>query len=212
MSDEGSITALLHELRAGDSVAAQQLWNHYYHRLVGLARKKLGDAPRRVADEDDVVLHAFNSFCTGATAGRFPQLDDRDDLWQVLMMLTARKAGDQRREQTRLKRGGGAVLGESALISPDLEQGHGGLDGLAGGEPTPEFAAQVAEEYRHLLAQLDDDILRSIAVARMEGYSVEDLAGRLEVNPRTIERKLRLIREIWSAAGSSHSSESSDSE
>lgn len=212
MSDEGSITAMLHELRAGDSLAAQRLWNHYYHRLVGLARKKLGDASRRVADEDDVVLHAFNSFCTGAAAGRFPQLDDRDDLWQVLMMLTARKAGDQRREQTRLKRGGGAVLGESALISPEREQGQSGLDGLAGGEPTPEFAAQVAEEYRHLLTLLNDDMLKSIAVARMEGYSVDDIASRLEVNPRTIERKLRLIREIWTAAKSSNSPESSDSQ
>jgi DNA-directed RNA polymerase specialized sigma24 family protein len=213
MSDEGSITALLHEFRDGDSLAAQRLWNHYYQRLVRLARRKLGDVARRVSDEDDVVLHAFNSFCVGAAAGRFPQLEDRDDLWQILVMLTARKAGDQRREQMRLKRGGGSTLGESALYSPDRENAPSGLDGLASGEPTPEFAAQVTEEYRRLLVELNDDTLKSIAVARMEGYSVADIADRLQVNPRTVERKLRLIREIWSAAeGSANSQEIEESE
>lgn len=201
MRDQGSITAMLHDLQGGDGAAAQDLWNRYYERLVGLARRKLGDASRRVADEDDVVLHAFNSFCIGAAAGRFPQLDDRDDLWQVLVMLTARKATDQRREQTRQKRGGNLLLGESALMSPTSDLHQCGLDGLAGGEPTPEFAAQVAEEYRHLLSLLDDDTLKSVAVARMEGYSVPEIAERMDVNARTIERKLRLIRELWATAG-----------
>jgi hypothetical protein len=50
-----------------------------------------GNRPR-AADEEDVALSAFHSFCRDAEAGRFPELGDRKDLWQILVMLTARKA------------------------------------------------------------------------------------------------------------------------
>ena len=56
MTGEGSITAWLGSLTDEDRQAAEQLWRQYFHRLVGLARNKLRDAPRRVADEEDVAL------------------------------------------------------------------------------------------------------------------------------------------------------------
>jgi DNA-directed RNA polymerase specialized sigma24 family protein len=68
---------------------------------------------------------------------------------------------------------------------------------VIGDEPTPEFAAQVAEECRRLLDLLGDERLQALAVARMEGYSNEELAARLGVAPRTVERKLQKIRELW---------------
>ena len=46
---------------------------------------------RRAADEEDVALSAFDSFCRGAEQGRFPQLDGRDDLWHLLVVITVRK-------------------------------------------------------------------------------------------------------------------------
>ena len=49
---EGSVTNWIRELENGSAEAAQRLWEAYYHRLVGLVRKKLADTPRRVADED----------------------------------------------------------------------------------------------------------------------------------------------------------------
>src|SRR5262245_56875046 len=91
---EASVTIWLDKLRVGDSLAAQKLWQGYFHRLVGLARAKLRSLPRRSADEEDVALSAFDSFCRGVEVGRFPKLDDRDDLWQVLFMITERKAMD----------------------------------------------------------------------------------------------------------------------
>ena len=36
-----------------------------------------GPGRRRMSDEEDVVLSAFNSFYRGAAAGRFPRLEDR---------------------------------------------------------------------------------------------------------------------------------------
>jgi DNA-directed RNA polymerase specialized sigma24 family protein len=198
MSDSGSITQWIGDLRDGRPSAAAGLWQRYYHRLVGLARKKLRDAPRRMADEEDVVLQAFHSFCRGAEDGRFPRLEDRDDLWQILVMLTARKAADQLKQQFRAKRGGGQVRGDSVFIDRFDSKERAGIDQVVGSEPTPEFAVRVADECRRLLETLGDDTLCDVAVAKMEGYTNDEIAQRLGVQTRTIERKLRLIRELWS--------------
>jgi DNA-directed RNA polymerase specialized sigma24 family protein len=191
------ITLWINQLQAGDAVAAQRLWEAYFVRLVSLARRKLEGSRRRVADEEDVALSAFDSFCRGARDGRFPQLTDRDNLWRLLVVITARKAQDQVEWERRLKRGGGLVQGESALLSPSGPEEEGGLAQVASAEPTPEFAAQMAEELQRLLARLGDDQLRSIAVWKMEGYSNEEIATRLACATPTVERRLRLIRSLW---------------
>src|SRR5262252_3193694 len=115
MSPEGSVTLWLALLRAGDHAAAQELWQRYFRRLVALARQWLRAAPRRAADAEDVALSAFDSFCRNAEAGRFPQLADRDSLWRLLVVLTARKAAHLKRDAGRQKRGGGAAGEEAGL-------------------------------------------------------------------------------------------------
>src|SRR5258707_13878821 len=92
MSSSGSVSHWINLLKSGDPAAVQSLWEAYFPRLVALARKKLREAPRRAADEEDVALSAFDSFCDGVARGRFPRLTDRDDLWHVLVTITARNA------------------------------------------------------------------------------------------------------------------------
>src|SRR5262245_30644381 len=196
MSSRGSVSGWIDELKAGNHVAAQRLWERYFHRLVGLARTKLAGGRRRAADEEDAALSAFDSFCRGAEAGRFPRLDDRDDLWRLLVTLTARKAFDQTRDERRLKRGGGAVLGQSALVASG-DAADDEFAWFAGREPTPEAAALVAEEYRGLLARLKSDELRAIAVWKMEGYTNEEIAAKHDCALSTVERKLQRIRAEW---------------
>ena len=118
----------------------------YFERLVRLARQRLSNAERRVADEEDVALSAFASFCSAAEAGRFPDLTDRHQLWRLLIKLTAQKAADQVRRQRRVKRGGGEVRGESALLQRDDSGIDEGLAQVVGDTPTPEFAAMVADQ------------------------------------------------------------------
>ncbi len=132
-----SILRCIDMLRGGDPSAAERLWQTYIRRLVGVARVKIGGAPRRAADEEDVALSAFDSFCRGAGRGQFTRLSDRDDLWQVLVVITERKAIDLMRREGRKSRGEGKVqsLSDPLAIGPDA-------DGVADRGPTPEFAAQ----------------------------------------------------------------------
>ena len=195
---DASVTHWVRELRAGNRAAAQRLWEGYFGRLVVLARQRLQGLPRRAADEEDVALSAFDSFCRGAEQGRFPQLSDRDDLWRLLVTLTVRKAHHLVRDQRAQKRGGGAVLGESALLGgADAGGPAAGLEEVIGREPTPEFAAEVAEECQRLLDRLPDEQLRTIAVWKMEGYTNEEIAQKLDCALATVERRLKVIRKLW---------------
>jgi DNA-directed RNA polymerase specialized sigma24 family protein len=192
MSSEESVTDWIGRLQAGDQAAARPLWERYFRRLVGLARQNLQGAPRGAADEEDVALSAFASFCRAVAQGRFPRLADRDDLWRLLFALTLRKAHDLVRDQGRQKRGGSALPGPPATPREEAD-----LEQVVGREPTPEFAAQVAEECQRLLGRLGDPELRSVALWKMEGYTNEEIAQKLGRSDRTVERKLRLIRKAW---------------
>jgi DNA-directed RNA polymerase specialized sigma24 family protein len=196
MTSGGSITKYLQSLHTGDDAAAQALWERYFMRLVELARSKLKGAARRVANEEDVALSVFDSFCRGMEEGRFPNLNGRDDLWRVLVVLTARKALRQVQREQRQKRGGGNVVTEADLPPGSAEEGTA-LDRVIGREPDPAFAAQVAEECGHLFHILGDEELRGIARWKMEGYTNGEIAGKLGCLERTVERKLRVIRSLW---------------
>jgi DNA-directed RNA polymerase specialized sigma24 family protein len=197
--DEGSVTGWLVELKAGERCAAQPLWDRYYRKLVILARARLRSAHAATADadEEDAALSAFGSFCAGVARGRFPHLSDRDNLWKLLVTITGRKALDQAERQRRQKRGGGRLRNESDLMGKSDGRSSLELEQFIGEEPTPEFAALVAEEYRVRLESLDDEVLRQIATWKLEGYTNEEIAVQLGCALRTVANKLKLIRLKW---------------
>lgn len=196
---EQDVSVWLGRAVEGDEQAIQEVWERYYDRLVRLARRKLGAGARRASDEEDVALSAFHSFYRGASEGRFPRLNDRHDLWKLLVTITCRKAIAHIKNATAQKRGGGQVRGESIFQGTGENESTGGIGQILGAQPTPELAAMVAETTGDLLDQLEDETLRQIAIMKMEGYSNEEIATELDCVTRTVERKLARIREIWSA-------------
>src|SRR2546421_298289 len=180
MTTSGSVSQWLGRLQAGDRDAAEQLWERYFHRLVCLARGKLLAVPRAAADEEDVALSAFDSFCRRAEQGLFPRLADRDDLWEILALITVRKASDLVQHETRGKR-------DWRKVQPEMEPEGSGPDAeeplllrLAAHEPDPAFAAEMADQYRRLFAELEDDELRTIATRKLEGFTNEEIAEELD--------------------------------
>ena len=181
MSDE-SVSLWIEGIKQGDAHAAEQLWNQYFHRLVGLGRRVLRNSSRRVSDEEDVALSTFKSLCVRAREDRFPQLNDREDLWKLLVTITVRKAG---RDIRRDNRGG---VNEQSFIQ----------DQLASAAPTPEFAAEMEDAVDGLLARLNDERLKQIAMHKLDGLTNAEIAAELERSISFVERKLQLIRQIWS--------------
>lgn len=194
-----SVTRWIALMKVGDAEAATRLWERYFDRLVHLARHKLLGMPRRAADEEDVALSAFNSFCRAAARGRFPDLQERDSLWRLLIAITSRKAHHLRRDESCGRRDFRRTVPEGAqTVTGSDEFPASVLEGVASEEPSPAFAAEVAEASARLLELLDDDQLRRIALWKMEGYTNDEVAAALDCAVSTVERRLRLIRDLWS--------------
>lgn len=191
-----SVSYWITHLKNGNLDAVQQLWNRYSARLVQVAEQRLRHAPKHLADEEDVAASVFQSLCRGAAAGRFQNIKDRDDLWWLLLSITKRKAVNHIRRETAVKRGSKQTQAESDF-DHSVEIGGFSLDQLMGDEPTPDFLAMLDEQFELLMSLLRDDTLRSIALMRIEGYTMQEVADSMGTALRTVERKAKLIRTRW---------------
>lgn len=190
-----SVSQYITGLRAGEENATQKIWERFYERLIRLAAKKIL-TNKKASDEDDIVQEAFAQFFRGVENGRFPILNDREDLWQVLAMLVDRRAIDQARREHAEKRGGGNVHTESFLMQ---REGDPGIAGIPCPDPTPELVNQLSEIFRDRLSQLDDESYRQLALLKLQGFTNQEIAEKTGRTLRTVERRLRNIRDDWSA-------------
>jgi RNA polymerase sigma factor (sigma-70 family) len=192
MANSGSVSQWIKRLKRGESVAATHVWDRYHDNLLRLARRRLNGATRRVADEEDVVCTAFQSFFRRARDGQFPELAGRDELWALLSTITHRKAVNVLRVEQSKKRGGGKVWSEWHSLVESGDDSHGLAATIVAEELAPERAAAIAE----LLGQLDPD-LRQIVMLRLEGKTHEEISRRVNRSLATVERRLSLLRDKW---------------
>jgi RNA polymerase sigma factor (sigma-70 family) len=176
-----SITRLIRAVQDGSDSAVRPLLEAYFDRLVQLARKRLQNLPGLGGYDEDLALRSFHSVYVRLRDPARPlDLGGRDDLWRLLATRTISRAIDLIRRHHP-----GEVPGDQ-----DVTQ-------LFKREPTPQEAAEVADECRRLLESLPEPELRQIALWKVEGYTNEEIATRLDCVPRTIERKVSRIRMLW---------------
>src|SRR5436190_588913 len=144
MSPGASVTYWLQRLQHGDREGVGLLWDRFFRRLAELARHRLGFCPRAAADEEDVALSAFDSFCRRAERGQFPQLQDRDDLWSTLVLIASRKVCDLIEREGRDKRDWRRVQAGAAPDSPEESP----LAHLLSRELDPAFVAEMTDVCR----------------------------------------------------------------
>ena len=187
MSFEESVTNWLHAIQSGNREGVRHLWQRYFHRMVNIARVNLGNGLRGAADEEDVALSAFDSFCQGVEQREFPRLQDRDDLWRILVVITLRKAVNLVKHEGRQKRGGGQVKELDDEI----------LQGLISQEPSPAVAVAMNEECDRLLDLLGDEDLRTVVSLKLAGHTNIEVATLIGCSRVTVQRMLNLIRQTW---------------
>lgn len=200
MSEEqfrNSVSLWIEELKDGKHTAQQEVWNRYFDRLIRLVQRRFGDAPRRVADEEDIAVSVFDSIYDGAANGRFDKLKNRDDLWKLLVAISSMKITDQIRRQTAKKRGGTDVRGESILVDKNADE-VGGFDRFLAIDPTPDFLLIMDEQRDVLFEALPDESQRLVAKHRLDGYTNEEIVERTGISLRSVERKLKVVRDTWS--------------
>jgi DNA-directed RNA polymerase specialized sigma24 family protein len=194
MPGDDPVSLWLEDLRNVDEAAARKLWNHFVGRLYELGRKKLRPQTRRVYDEEDAAQSAFHSVCAGIGAGRFPDLRDRECLWHLLLVLTARKVAHRLRHDQQLRRDVRRNMSDSIFTPSSDSSPPAGVDMIASCEPTPEFAAEFVGTCETLYQSLDDPALQQVVTLRMEDYTDADVADRLKCSRRTVQRRLEIIR------------------
>lgn len=203
MSNDSSVSTWIASLKQGQPDAAEKLWQRYVNRLVALARTKLHGQVRRGADEHDIVQEAFDGFFRATKRGAITKLNDRDDLWQMLCLIVEHKLLDRVRFEKRKRRGGGKIRGDS-FFAPQDSSAVPGMDGMPGLDEDPAFVAESIEQTTILLGLLEPG-LRDLALLKLQGFTNEEIAEQQNCVTRTVERRLRMIRELWKARISSTS-------
>lgn len=191
---------LLAKLAAGDEGAAEQLWEKYYDRLVRMARRRIGDTPRRVVDEEDVVVSAFDSFCEGMKAGEFTELASPADLLGLLIRITLRKSRAKRRwfyAQKRYPAAPAALRGDSADVTVFGSGDGRGVAGCSGLGPSPEDVALLAERRGRLLGCLTSETLRETAQLKLDGHTNDEIADKMGCTRQTVKNRLRRVYQTW---------------
>lgn len=190
MKSGDSVHEWIEGAEKGDSGSQEEIWARFFPELLRLARRHL-QGRLRVGDEEDVVLSVLQSYFVGAQENRFPEVRGGDELWRLLSRMTHRKAIDWLRHAGRQKR---FAVGESAL---NLDAEHQPMSEVAGETRNPLLEIVAIDECRRLLSLLTTE-LQAIALRKLEGYTNQEIAGQLTCSLATVERRLKLIRDIWS--------------
>ncbi|MEZ6041778.1 MAG: ECF-type sigma factor [Planctomycetaceae bacterium] len=190
MDPSHSVTRLIAGLKIGDEDSAQALWTRFFDRISQLASRKLSGLPRRVQDEEDLALSALHALCQGAREGRFRQFETRGDLWQILVMITSRKAANLRRKQNvRQERGESALHAAGATKSFSLSE-------VVEGPPSAAMVDELGVCCEELLSLLPEK-LQQVAMMKLAGHTNQEIANARGRGLSTIERYLQLIRAHW---------------
>ena len=192
MSIANSRVGWFRTLRSGDQIAIEQLWQGFVPQMKLKANVWLG---RMVAQTDASIdgrsLSAFDVFCRELSEERFDALRGADELWRLLAVITLRRQSGSKHDS--LTETGdearSADAGSQLPISPVASS-----DQFVADEA---LALQMAQECRHLLRILADTNLESIVLAKLDGLTNEAIATELKLTRRTIQRMIKLIRNIW---------------
>ena len=184
-NNDENTTEWITRLKSGDESAMEELVDAFYDRLVRLAKHRMVGMPPQVADDEGAVISALRSFFSCIEDGQFSRVQDDHDLWRVLATITARKAIRQCRVYLKQS-------GEGGNIKRDFD-----LQNLVSREPSPEAESQMIEEFQRRIDSLEDATLRDVVFLKLEGFDAKEIAEKLSLHVRYVQRKLKLVESIW---------------
>jgi DNA-directed RNA polymerase specialized sigma24 family protein len=190
----GSVTILIQEMWAGDRDVSQEIFDLFFQRLAMLGDRILDARERRTVDGEDLASTVLCALFDDVRKGKVPEIKTRNDLWRMLKKRIEQRAKNVYRDQTRQKRGGGRVRGESVFFTTDGDWDVNGIGNVE--DKSVEVGNILLQE---VLEELGDAKLQSIAKLLLEGYSVSEIADNKLVDGvnsrRSVSCKVRIIRD-----------------
>lgn len=159
-----------------------EIVRQYSGRLIAFARMRLPANLSRRVDPEDVVQSAYRSFFRRLKSGEF-EFEGVHDVWQLLATITFCKTKNLVKHHHRQKRD--ARRDDSSSVA----------DALSDRMPGPQDIAIFYESLEKLLASLPKQY-HELVLLRMEGYSIEEIAAKVERSERTVLRVLSRVREL----------------
>jgi DNA-directed RNA polymerase specialized sigma24 family protein len=192
--DPGSITGWLQQLQRGDHESAARIWKRFYPRLVQLASQKMRHSVDHSEDGEDAAHSALHKVLRCITAGKYADLNNRTELWNMLFVATMNRVRSHYRRQQSQK--------NPVTATEGLDSQTGGMEDFS----SPETETQLADLLEFLMRRLDDEDpsgeLRTVAALHLDQHSASDIARILRRRKTVILQKIRLIRIIWVESGS----------
>ena len=188
--------SFLERLKEGDGKGLDELYTGYQQRLLALVRKRLGKIPLRSFDEEDVVQSVMGSFMKqlGIPGSAAQTLESDEDLLPFLFTIATRKTSKRIGIAIKKPISGESVFGADA-----------GLEQFATKDDEDAIALELVEIAQHRLKQLPDQLYVQIALLRLEGKKVVQIADILNISKRSIERKLKDLKKVWLESEASES-------
>jgi hypothetical protein len=188
--EAGSVSHWLREVKSGRSSAVDAIWRRYYQRVVQYATRKMKTNPDRAIDGEDIAQSTMHRFCFNLASGRYPLLDDRQQLWDLLVVFTLNRIRKHLRACSAHKR---ASDRQSVFVFKQTEA----LKDLK----TPEAPVIMADMVQYWLDRLDREDptgeLKQIAIWSMEEISGSEIARILKKRKSAVLQQIRLIRLVW---------------
>jgi RNA polymerase sigma-70 factor (ECF subfamily) len=190
----------LDRLRAGDSAARDELFNHACERLERLTRKMLRDYPavRRWEQTGDVLQNASLRLCRALDK---VSLSDARAFYGLAALQIRRELIDLARRYYGAQ-GAGAHHASQGPFDPHASARPPAYEALdSSGEPTHEIAWA---EFHEKVAGLPDDERELFDLLWYQGLKQEEAADLLGVHVRTVRNHWRSIRlKLYEALGGS---------
>jgi RNA polymerase sigma factor (sigma-70 family) len=191
------ITMFLKNSRGIGEDGANAIWESYFPKLMRVIENKLRNSPKRAVDSEDIAQNAMLSLFRGLQENKFDSVANRDELWALLVTITARKVTRERRRSLAKKRGEGTTRGESVFISAGSVDDNYGINQILDENQMPDSADRVLETYEKLLPEIGDEKTLNTIMLRMEGYTNREIAEKMECSVSRVEQRISKIRKAW---------------
>lgn len=191
----GSVSKWLHGARSGDPIATEKIVTRYINRLAEFADAALRRGERLTEDGEDFALSVLQWASTELSAGRLPDLHNRDDLWLFLVEAAQRRIVRKQSKQRSLNQEHPTEM----TMTDTLKQYDAELQDLwERGNPGAYFR-EVIHCWEDIINILPDQTSKDIAVLKLQGFSNREISQKLKLVSRTVDRKVIAIVEKWKA-------------